>query len=64
MQVGWRIYLALRHQTARPKGILRGKRWQRHLFPLKIPVEALPGVAKRTTFPAPHFLNILKLQSI
>ena len=25
--------------------------------PLKIPWGALPGVAKRTTFPAPHFIN-------
>ena len=34
---------AIKFFTARPNGILRGKRWQRHLFPLKIPVGARWG---------------------
>ncbi len=34
---------AIKFLTARPNGILRGKRWERHLFPLKIPEVARWG---------------------
>ena len=45
-----------------PPGILKGGVGSRNRRrPLKSRWGALPGVAKRATFPAPHFINILPL---
>ena len=60
MQVGRRIHLTLRHETARPNGVLRGGvgsvNRRRPLKPLE---EHFQLLQKKVTIPPPHFINDL-----
>ena len=59
MQVGRRINLALRHQTARPKGIVKGENVALPRFPPEQYLEAHVGGQLKLEIPCAAFLKLI-----